>query len=152
MRAPLMRQQRRRGQEQWRRGQQSSQHTNTSPCTPAPPPPGAHAGNTISEGGFAPNRVSAASLLDIGSSTDKKGKKYYDYEFLVRTGERAALAGGGGTGAQLTGQRRAPARRGRLAPGVWRSTTRAAGLACGWLPATPLSPSPPSLCELALLC
>jgi hypothetical protein len=34
--------------------------------------------------------VSAASLLDIGSTTDKKGKKYYEYEFLVRTGEHAS--------------------------------------------------------------
>lgn len=47
----------------------------------------AFAGQTISEGGFAPNRVSAASLLDIGSSTDKKGRKYYEYEMLVRTAD-----------------------------------------------------------------
>ena len=31
----------------------------------------------MSEGGFAPNRVSAASLLGVGEATDKKGKKYY---------------------------------------------------------------------------
>jgi hypothetical protein len=34
-------------------------------------------GETQSEGGFAPNKVSAASLLDLGEATDKKGKKYY---------------------------------------------------------------------------
>jgi hypothetical protein len=45
------------------------------------------AGQTQSEGGFAPNRVSAASLLDVFESTDKKGKKYYKYEFLVRTAD-----------------------------------------------------------------
>jgi hypothetical protein len=45
------------------------------------------AGETRSEGGFAPNRVTAASLLDVSEATDKKGKKYYKYELLVRTGE-----------------------------------------------------------------
>jgi hypothetical protein len=45
------------------------------------------AGDTISEGGFAPGRVSAASLLDVNTSTDKKGKKYYKYELLVRTAD-----------------------------------------------------------------
>jgi len=45
------------------------------------------AGQTVSEGGFAPNRVSAASLLDIKEDTDKKGKKYYKYELLVRTAD-----------------------------------------------------------------
>jgi hypothetical protein len=44
------------------------------------------AGKTQSEGGFAENRVSAASLLDVSEDTDKKGKKYYKYELLVRTG------------------------------------------------------------------
>jgi hypothetical protein len=44
-------------------------------------------GETISEGGFAPGRVSAASLLEAGEATDKKGKKYYKYEFLTRSGE-----------------------------------------------------------------
>ena len=34
-------------------------------------------GETLSEGGFAPGKVAAASLLDLGSVTDKKGKKYY---------------------------------------------------------------------------
>ena len=37
-------------------------------------------GETLSEGGFAPNRVSAASLLDVSEAVDKKGKKYYRYE------------------------------------------------------------------------
>jgi hypothetical protein len=46
------------------------------------------AGESISEGGFAANRVSAASLLDVSEDTDKKGKKYYKYELLVRSGER----------------------------------------------------------------
>jgi hypothetical protein len=45
------------------------------------------AGQTVSEGGFAPNRVSAASLLDVQEDTDKKGKKYYKYELLVRTAD-----------------------------------------------------------------
>jgi hypothetical protein len=45
------------------------------------------AGKTQSEGGFAENRVSAASLLDVAEETDKKGKKYYTYELLVRSGE-----------------------------------------------------------------
>jgi len=41
----------------------------------------------VSEGGFAANRVSAASLLDVSEDTDKKGKKYYKYELLVRSGK-----------------------------------------------------------------
>lgn len=41
----------------------------------------------MSEGGFAPNRVSAASLLDISTEADKKGKNYYKYEILTRTGK-----------------------------------------------------------------
>jgi hypothetical protein len=44
----------------------------------------AFAGETVSEGGFAPNRVSAASLLDVSESTDKKGRKYYEYDLLAR--------------------------------------------------------------------
>lgn len=43
-------------------------------------------GETQSEGGFAPGRVSAASLLGVSEGTDKKGKKYYRYEFLTRSG------------------------------------------------------------------
>merc|ERR1712137_1348384 len=38
-----------------------------------------YAGKTISEGGFAPDRVSAASVLDLESTTDKKGKTFYRY-------------------------------------------------------------------------
>lgn len=45
------------------------------------------AGETQSEGGFAANRVSAASLLEVGTATDKKGHKLYTYGLLVRTGE-----------------------------------------------------------------
>jgi hypothetical protein len=44
-------------------------------------------GKTQSEGGFAENRVSAASLLDVAEETDKKGKKYYTYELLVRSAD-----------------------------------------------------------------
>jgi hypothetical protein len=50
-------------------------------------PAAAHPGQTVSEGGFAPNRVSAVSLLDIEESTDKKGHKYYKFELLARTGK-----------------------------------------------------------------
>merc|ERR1711881_546972 len=46
-----------------------------------------YAGKTISEGGFAPDRVSAASVLDIESSTDKKGKTVYKYNILTRTAD-----------------------------------------------------------------
>ena len=35
------------------------------------------AGETLSEGGFLPNKVAAASVLDVQEATDKKGKKYY---------------------------------------------------------------------------
>ena len=41
----------------------------------------------MSEGGFAPNRVSAASLLGIKEVADKKGKEYYQYELLVRSAD-----------------------------------------------------------------
>jgi hypothetical protein len=44
-------------------------------------------GQTRSEGGFAADRVSAASLLDMSEDTDKKGKKYYKYELLVRSAD-----------------------------------------------------------------
>ncbi|PNH04088.1 Oxygen-evolving enhancer protein 2, chloroplastic [Tetrabaena socialis] len=47
----------------------------------------AYSGETRSEGGFAANRVSAASLLDVFSTTDKKGKTYYKYELLVRSAD-----------------------------------------------------------------
>lgn len=45
------------------------------------------AGETISEGGFAKNKVSSASLLDVEKATDSKGKTYYKYNVLVRAGE-----------------------------------------------------------------
>ena len=48
-----------------------------------------HAGTTSSEGGFKPNKVSSASLLDVSEAADKNGKKYYKYELLTRTGESA---------------------------------------------------------------
>ncbi|KIZ07080.1 hypothetical protein MNEG_0869 [Monoraphidium neglectum] len=44
-------------------------------------------GETLSEGGFAPGRVSAASLLDVSEAIDKKGKKYYRYEVLTRSAD-----------------------------------------------------------------
>lgn len=47
----------------------------------------AYDGKTISEGGFAPNRVSAASVLALGQSKDKKGRTVYDYEILSRTAD-----------------------------------------------------------------
>lgn len=63
-----------------------------------------YSGLTASEGGFAPNKVSAASLLDVAEATDKNGKKYYTYELLVRTADgdeggrhqliKATVAGG----------------------------------------------------------
>merc|ERR1711972_1084744 len=44
-------------------------------------------GKTISEGGFAPDRVSAASVLDLGSATDKKGRTVYKFNILSRTAD-----------------------------------------------------------------
>jgi hypothetical protein len=44
-------------------------------------------GKTISEGGFAPDRVVAASLLDVSTIKDKKGKSYYRYQILTRTAD-----------------------------------------------------------------
>merc|ERR1712224_1095684 len=46
-----------------------------------------YSGATISEGGFAPDRVSAASVLDVESVTDKKGKTVYRYNILSRTAD-----------------------------------------------------------------
>jgi hypothetical protein len=46
-----------------------------------------YAGKTISEGGFAPDRVSSASLLDYETTTDKKGKTVYRYNILSRTAD-----------------------------------------------------------------
>ena len=43
-------------------------------------------GNTSSEGGFKKNKTSAASILDVQQGQDKKGKDYYKYELLVRSG------------------------------------------------------------------
>eukprot|EP00983_Pelagomonas_calceolata_P108329 1159444-Pelagomonas_calceolata.AAC.5 len=47
-------------------------------CTPA--------GQTVSEGGFDANRVSNAALLGVATEKDKKGKTYYKFEILTRTG------------------------------------------------------------------
>jgi len=46
-----------------------------------------YAGATRSEGGFAENRVSAASLLGVETATDKKGKTYYKYNILARSAD-----------------------------------------------------------------
>eukprot|EP01024_Parvocaulis_polyphysoides_P026012 TRINITY_DN236_c0_g1_i2.p1 TRINITY_DN236_c0_g1~~TRINITY_DN236_c0_g1_i2.p1 ORF type:complete len:252 (-),score=50.30 TRINITY_DN236_c0_g1_i2:221-976(-) len=45
-----------------------------------------YAGETQSEGGFKKNRVSAASLLEVGEEK-KSGKDYYNYELLVRAAD-----------------------------------------------------------------
>jgi hypothetical protein len=37
----------------------------------------AFTGTSRSEGGFLPNKVAAASVLDVQEATDNKGKKYY---------------------------------------------------------------------------
>ncbi|KAI8474828.1 MAG: hypothetical protein J3K34DRAFT_517910 [Monoraphidium minutum] len=47
----------------------------------------AFAGETQSEGGFAPNRVAAASLLGVSEASDKQGKKYYRYDVLTRSAD-----------------------------------------------------------------
>lgn len=44
-------------------------------------------GNTQSEGGFATNKVSSASLLDVSTAKDNKGKSYYKYELLTRAAD-----------------------------------------------------------------
>merc|ERR1712124_17039 len=46
-----------------------------------------YAGQTMSEGGFAPDRVSATSVLDLENTTDKKGKSVYRYNILSRTAD-----------------------------------------------------------------
>merc|ERR1711904_98622 len=46
-----------------------------------------YAGKTMSEGGFAPDRVSAASVLDLENTTDKKGRSVYRYNILSRTAD-----------------------------------------------------------------
>lgn len=43
--------------------------------------------STRSEGGFAANKVAAASVLDVSEATDKNGKKYYKYDVLVRAAD-----------------------------------------------------------------
>ena len=50
-----------------------------------------HAGLSRSEGGFKENKVSSASVLDVQAANDKKGKPYYKYEILTRTGETRFL-------------------------------------------------------------
>lgn len=44
-------------------------------------------GETLSEGGFEPNKVASASLLDVGTVKDKNGKSYYKYELLTRAAD-----------------------------------------------------------------
>merc|ERR1711877_7982 len=44
-----------------------------------------YSGKTISEGGFAPDRVSAISVLDVKSAKDKKGRNTYEFNLLGRT-------------------------------------------------------------------
>lgn len=44
------------------------------------------AGETLSEGGFKPGKVVAASLLDVATAKDKSGVNYYKYDILTRTG------------------------------------------------------------------
>lgn len=44
-------------------------------------------GETISEGGFAKNKVSSAALLDVQKATDSKGKTYYKYDILSRAAD-----------------------------------------------------------------
>ena len=47
----------------------------------------AFTGTSRSEGGFLPNKVAAASVLDVQEATDNKGKKYYK---VGSDGERRA--------------------------------------------------------------
>jgi len=44
-------------------------------------------GQTQSEGGFKPDRVSSASVLGSEVGKDKKGKSYYKYQILTRTAD-----------------------------------------------------------------
>ncbi|EIE25006.1 oxygen evolving enhancer 2 of photosystem II [Coccomyxa subellipsoidea C-169] len=44
-------------------------------------------GETISEGGFAKNKVSTAALLDVQKAKDSKGKTYYKYDILSRSAD-----------------------------------------------------------------
>lgn len=61
-------------------------------------------GTTLSEGGFQRDKVSAASLIDVSTAKDNKGKSYYKYELLTRSADNneggrhvliAAAVGGG---------------------------------------------------------
>lgn len=49
-------------------------------------------GLSRSEGGFKENKVSSASVLDVQAANDKKGKPYYKYEILTRTGRQLLLS------------------------------------------------------------
>jgi len=93
-----------------------------------------YSGETRSEGGFAPDRVSAASLLDVFTDKDKKGKSYYKYEFLVRTadgdeGGRHQLISATVSGGQLyllkvqVGDKRWFKGVDKDAKGIWKSFT-----------------------------
>jgi len=44
-------------------------------------------GQTRSEGGFGPNKVSAASILDAGQVTGKDGKTHYNAHVLIRSAD-----------------------------------------------------------------
>ena len=44
-------------------------------------------GQTRSEGGFGPNKVSAASILDAGQVTGKDGKPHYNAHVLIRSAD-----------------------------------------------------------------
>merc|ERR550514_309 len=46
-----------------------------------------YSGKTISEGGFAPDRVSAASVIDLESTTDKKSRSVYRFNILSRSAD-----------------------------------------------------------------
>lgn len=45
-----------------------------------------YSGKTVSEGGFAPDRVSAASILDV-KTKNVNGKDYYEWDVLTRTAD-----------------------------------------------------------------
>jgi hypothetical protein len=44
------------------------------------------AGETLSEGGFKPNKVSSASLLESSEEKDRSGRPYYKFQLLTRSG------------------------------------------------------------------
>lgn len=91
-------------------------------------------GLTISEGGFAPGKISSAALLDMEEATDKKGKSYYKYDILTRTadgneGGRHNLITATVSGGQLyilkvqVGDKRWFKGADRDAKGIWNSFT-----------------------------